>query len=396
MNVLTGITVIDLTQALAGPYCAQLLGDFGADVIKVERPGGGDQARGWGPPFAGDQSAYFLGTNRNKRSLTLDLKQEAARAVLQRLIERADVLIHNVPRRSSRVELGIDAASVRARNPRIIWASISGFGLTGPEAEKPGYDVIAQAMSGTMALTGEPGSGPSRFPTPMADITTGMYTALAVVTALYEREKSGYGQDLDLALLDCQTTWLANVASAYLVGGNPPQKRGNAHPNIAPYQPFRAADGWFIVAAGTEGHWRSLIRVLAVADAMGSDPRFATNADRVTNREQLEAALNERFAAAPVAHWIAELEAAGVPCGPIFEPDQILDHPQIAARNMVVPMEHPSAGSVRVLGNPINMSRTPPQTDRPSPRLGEHTDEVLRELGYRDEEISALRAAAAI
>lgn len=276
-TVLAGITVLDLTQALAGPYCTQLLADMGAEVIKIERPGSGDQSRGWGPPFVKGESTYFMGTNRNKRSLTLNLQDEAAREVLFRLIENADVLVHNVPRRTTQQKLGIDAESVRERNPRLVWAAISGFGMTGPEAEKPGYDVIAQAMSGTMALTGEPDSGPTRFPTPMADITTGMYTAMGILAALFEREHSGEGQEIDVALLDSQATWLSNVASAFLATGTAPAKRGNVHPNIAPYQPFRAQDGWFILAAGTEEHWRRVVALLGAEDSLGNDARFATD-----------------------------------------------------------------------------------------------------------------------
>jgi len=396
LEVLNGIRVIDLTQALAGPYCAQLLGDFGAEVIKVERPAGGDQARGWGPPFVAGESSYFMGTNRNKRSITLDLQIPQAREIMDCLVDRADVLIHNVPRRATREKLGIDAARVRGRNRRIIWASITGFGLTGPEAEKPGYDVIAQAMSGTMALTGEPDHGPTRFPTPMADITTGIYTALAIVAALYERQSSGVGQELDLALLDCQTTWLANVASAYLATGSAPAKRGNAHPNIAPYQPFHAADDWFIVAAGTEGHWKSLIKTLGIDANIGGDSRFSSNAERVAHREELDTLLSEQFARHPVDYWIGKLEAAGIPCGPINRPEQILNHPHLAARNMIVSTQHPSAGPVRSLGNPIKMSRTTPRAERPAPLLGEQTEAVLYELGYVSDQIEQLRRVGAV
>jgi crotonobetainyl-CoA:carnitine CoA-transferase CaiB-like acyl-CoA transferase len=386
-QALSGITIIDLTQALAGPYCTQFLADMGADVIKIERPGSGDQSRGWGPPFVSDESAYFMGTNRNKASLTLDLQQEEGRQVLYKLIDTADVLVHNVPRQATRSKLGIDAESVRRRNSRIIWTSISGFGLTGPEAEKPGYDVIAQGMSGTMALTGEPGQGPVRFPTPMADITTGMYAAMGILTALYERERSGKGQDIDVALLDSQVTWLSNVASAFLATATAPEKRGNVHPNIAPYQPFHAADGWFILAAGTEKHWERVLGVLEVTETVGKDPRFATNRDRVAHRAALEEVLEEHFRRQPVAHWITAFEAAGIPCGPILTPPEALEHPHLAARDMIVSMEHPTAGPVRALGNPVKLNRTPPRVRRAAPTLGEDTVSILRGLGYSDVQI---------
>ncbi|MDA3951842.1 MAG: CoA transferase [Spirochaeta sp.] len=390
-TVLAGITVLDLTQALAGPYCTQLLADMGAEVIKIERPGSGDQSRGWGPPFVEGESTYFMGTNRNKRSLTLNLQDEAAREVLFRLIENADVLVHNVPRRTTQQKLGIDAESVRERNPRLVWAAISGFGMTGPEAEKPGYDVIAQAMSGTMALTGEPDSGPTRFPTPMADITTGMYTAMGILAALFEREHSGEGQEIDVALLDSQATWLSNVASAFLATGTAPAKRGNVHPNIAPYQPFRAQDGWFILAAGTEEHWRRVVALLGAEDSLGNDARFATNRDRVANRAAMEPLLEEHFRTRPVAEWITAFESAGVPCGPILTPEEALTHPHLRAREMVVTTTHPVAGDVTALGNPIKFSRTPATVRSAAPTLSADSDDILHELGYEDEQIFRMR-----
>lgn len=394
---LEGIVVIDLTQALAGPYCTQILGDFGAEVIKIERPGTGDQSRGWGPPFVEGESSYFMGTNRNKRSLTLNLQEESARDVLYRLVDTADVLIHNVPREAARRKLGIDAETIRGRNPRIVWAAISGFGLTGPEAEKPGYDVIAQAMSGTMSLTGDPNDGPMRFPTPMADITTGMYAAMGILTALFDRERTGHGQDLDVALLDSQVTWLSNVASAFLATGTEPVKRGNVHPNIAPYQPFRAKDGWFILAAGTEVHWKRVIQILGTEeDTLGADPRFATNRDRVANRAMMEDLLHEHFEKRLVEEWIRDFEEAGVPCGPILSPDQILGHPHMAAREMIVGLEHPTAGLVKSLGNPMKLSRTPVQYRKAAPVLGGDTDAILRDLGYSERDVESLRNRGAV
>lgn len=397
---LEGITIIDLTQALAGPYCTQLLADFGARVIKIERPGGGDQSRGWGPPFVEGESSYFMGTNRNKESLTLDLGRPESRAVLERLIDGADVLVHNVPRKSSQEKLGIDAPTVRGRNSRIVWVAISGFGFTGPEAEKPGYDVIAQGMSGTMALTGDPDSGPVRFPTPMADITTGMYAAMGILTALYERERSGEGQELDVALLDSQVSWLSNVASAFLATGTAPVKRGNVHPNIAPYQPFRARDGWFILAAGTEAHWQRVVEVAAGRDPDArtalEDSRFGDNRSRVANREAMEAALEQVFTGGAVAEWIAAFEKAGVPCGPILPPDEALTHPQLAARGMILETEHARAGTVRSLGNPIKLNRTPPISRTAAPVLGADTDPILAELGFDDVAISGMRESGVV
>jgi formyl-CoA transferase/CoA:oxalate CoA-transferase len=394
-KALSGILVIDLTQALAGPYCTQILADFGARVIKIERPGSGDQSRGWGPPFIEGESSYFMGTNRNKESLTLDLASPEAQDVLQPLLARADVVIHNVPRISSQKKIGIDAARVRDINPRVIWAAISGFGFSGPEAEKPGYDVIAQGMSGTMMLTGEPESGPMRFPTPMADITTGMYAAMGILTALYEREHSGEGQDLDVALLDSQATWLSNVASAFLATGTAPPKRGNVHPNIAPYQPFEAQDGWFILAAGTDVHWNKVIDVLSavnptLAQQLRENESFLTNRNRVAHREEMEAVMHRIFATHPVTYWIAAFQDAGVPCGPILDAAQALDHQQLAARNMIVSAEHPRAGTVRSLGNPIKLQRTPPGIFKAAPLLGEDTGAILREIGLPEDKIQEL------
>lgn len=392
---LAAILILDHTTALAGPYCTQLLGDLGADVIKIERPGVGDQARGWGPPFVGGESAYFLGTNRNKRGLTLDLSRPEGREVLERLLARADVLVHNVPRQSSREKLGLDEVSCHAVNPRLIWASITGFGNTGPYAERGGYDVMIQGMSGTMAITGEPQGGPTRFPTPIADISTGIYTALAIVAALYARQRTGVGQSIDNALLDAQVTWLANIGNGYLATGEPVAKLGNAHPNIVPYQPFPTAEGWIIVAAGNDRLWQRLVEVLDSPE-LGDDPRFLTNADRLAHREELIPLLTERFRQAEADSWLSRLDAARIPAGPINTPEDALADPQVLARSMIVELEHPAADLVRSIANPMKLDATVVTYRRPAPMLGEHNDEILSELGYQSDEIDRLREGGVV
>lgn len=394
-GALDGVVVVDHTTALAGPYCAQLLGDLGAEVIKIERPGSGDMSRGWGPPFVAGESAYFVGTNRNKRSLTLNLGCEPGRVILHKLLKRADVLIHNVPKAKSRQRLGLDAPTCQGLNERLIWAAISGFGSSGPYAERPGYDVIVQAMSGTMYLTGDPAGGPARFPTAIADITTGLYTALAIVSALYARTHSGKGQVIDMALFDSQVTWLANVGSGYLMTGDPPQKKGNAHANITTYQPFPTADGWIIVGAGSERLWQRWV-VLLDRPGLAEDPRFLTNADRVAHREVLVPILNELMRQHTTAEWAERLVEADIPNGVIRRPDEALQNEQLYARDMIVTLDHPAVGSYKTIGNPINMMGNPITYRRPAPMLGEHNDEILQELGFLSSEIDGFQQSDVI
>ena len=387
---LTGIRVLDHPSALAGPYCTQLLGDLGAEVIKIERLGLGDQARGWGPPFIGKDSAYFLGTNRNKRSLTLDLTTATGKKIFEQLLEVSDVLVHNLPRESSRKNLGLDEESCLNLNSKLIWASITGFGNTGPYAERAGYDIIAQGMSGTMAVTGEPGSQPIRFPTAIADITAGIYTAMGIIAALFAREKTGKGQAIDCALLDSQVTWLAYLASMHLNTDDPVEKIGNAHPSIVPYQPFPTADNWIVVAVGSERLWQRLLELLK-DDVIANDTRFRTNAYRSKYREKLIPLLTAHFQKRGAKEWLHDLESAGIPAGPIYKPEESLQDEHLLERGMIVELENPLIGKIRSLGNPIHLGGTPVTYRLPPPLLGEHTAEILKELKYSDQEIEQFK-----
>src|SRR6202165_509361 len=317
-TLLEGIRVVDLSEALAGPYCAMLLGDFGADVIKVERPQTGDQSRGWGPPFVGTESAYYLATNRNKRSITLNYDHPRGAEILQRLLARADVFITNQPSRASLQKRAIDPETLRAKYPRLIHCSITGYGFTGPKAERPGYDILAQAEAGLMSITGEPDGGPMRYPIAIADMTCGMYAAMGILGALFAREKTGQGQFLDMALFDSQLTWLANAGSSYLNANAEPQRWGNAHPNIVPYQVFRGTDEkYFVVGVGTEGLWAKFVEVLQAEATLGREARFASNPLRIEHRAELVALLQERFDAEARDTWLAKFAKAGIPAAPI-------------------------------------------------------------------------------
>ena len=381
-NILDSVRVIELSEALAGPYCAMLLGDFGADVIKIERPKTGDQSRGWGPPFIGGESAYFLATNRNKRSVTLDYNQARDAEVLQRLLATADVFITNQPSLASLRKRGIDPESLREKYPRLIYCSITGYGFSGPKAQLPGYDILAQAESGLMSFTGEPDGGPMRYPIAIADMTCGMYSAMGILAALFAREKTGRGQFLDMALFDSQLTWLANVGSSYLNAEASPRRWGNAHPNIVPYQVFRGRDAkYFVVGVGTDALWKKFIGLLNDA-ALGSDHRFFTNALRIQNREALIALLQRKFDAEPASHWLERFASAGIPAAPINDVPEALSDAQTLARGLIVQIEHPALGEARSIANPIKFSDTPVSYRLPPPLLGEHTGEILQSLGY--------------
>ena len=377
---LTGIKVVDMTEALAGPYCAMMLGDLGADVIKVERPEAGDQARGWGPPFLEGESAYFLSVNRNKRSVELDIKRPEDLDVLQRLVARADVFLTNNPRLDSLARAGLDPDAVRVKQPRLIYGAISGYGHTGPKANRSGYDIIAQGEAGLMALTGPTEGGPSRFPSPMADISGGIYTCIGVLAALYARDArttgTDQGQFIDVALVDAQLSWLANIGASFFATGKRPPRLGNAHPNVTPYQPIRARDKIMIVAVGNERLWAKFCKILGVESTLMADARFATNAKRTVHRVELVQLLEEILTTRDAADWVEAFVDAGIPAGPINFPDEALTDEHILARRMIVELEHPLIGAVKSIAVPIRFAENGPTYRRYPPRLGEHNAEV--------------------
>ncbi len=383
-NILDSIRVIELTEALAGPYCAMLLGDFGADVIKVERPKVGDQSRAWGPPFVGSESAYFLAANRNKRSIALDYDDPQEAETLHRLLNTADVFISNQPSLASLRKRGIDPETLRLKYPRLIHCSITGYGFTGPKAQRPGYDILAQAETGLMSFTGEPEGGPMRYPIAIADMTCGMYAAMGILGALFAREKTGAGQFLDMALFDSQLTWLANVGSSYLNANASPRRWGNAHPNIVPYQVFCGSDGeFFVIGVGTEGLWKKFVELLQGEATLGADARFLTNALRIEHRAELVPLLQARFASEASSFWLQKFASAGIPAAPINGVSEALNDAQTKARGLIVQLEHPVLGAIRGIANPIQFSSTPVTYRLPPPLLGEHTEEILRSLGER-------------
>jgi len=398
---LAGVRVLDLTRVLAGPWCTQVLADLGADVIKIERPGTGDDTRGWGPPFLHDasgnetgESAYYLCANRNKRSLTVDLSTPEGQDVIRRLVLQCDVLVENF-KVGDMARNGLDAATLRALSPRLVHCSITGFGQDGPYAQRAGYDFAVQGLGGLMSLTGEAGGEPQKVGVAVADLFTGMYATVAILAALRHRDATGEGQVIDMALLDAQVAMLANLGSHALVGGEVPPRQGNAHANIVPYQVFAVADGHLIVAVGNDRQFARLCDLLDLT-TVAHDPRYATNAARVRHRDALIPVLQAAFCKRGRGAWLTSLEAAGIPCGPVNDLADVFADPQVQARGMVVEVAHPLAGAVPLVGSPMKLSVTPVEPPRAPPLLGQHTDGVLREAGFSDSEIAALRASGAI
>ncbi len=392
---LAGLTVVDLTRVLSGPYCTMLLADMGARVIKIEQPGRGDDTRAWGPPFVDGESAYFLSINRNKESLTLDLKHAAGRQILERLLDRADVVVENFrPGTMQRFGFGYD--TVAARWPRVVYCSISGFGQTGPRRSQPGYDAVVQAEGGLMSITGEADGAPFRLGVAISDIVSGMFAAQGIAMALLARVRTNRGQHVDIGMLDATTALLTYQAGAYFATGSAPVRMGNRHPTIVPYETFSARDGDFVLAVGNDRLWQSFCRVAGLG-ALAEDVRFATNRDRVEWYETLRPLLASHLRTRTRAEWIAALTAAGIPCGAVRDVAEVLEDPHLHARDMIASAEHAVLGAVRVLGVPIKLSDTPGRIESAPPVLGEHTDRILRDdLGMSGAEIAELRASQTI
>lgn len=377
-GALDGVLVLDLSRVLAGPYCTMILGDLGADIIKIEHPAG-DETRRWGPPFRAGQSAYYLSVNRNKRSAIADLDVPADREFIQRIARRADVLVENfLP--GSLEKRGLALSELRTVNPRLITLTISGMGATGPEYNVPGYDFIVQAGAGLMSITGPEQGPPSKVGIAVIDLTTGMMAANAVLAALYARERNGQGQHIDISLLETAVSWLGNVGTAYLMTGEEPQRYGNAHPTIVPYQTFETSDGSIALGVGNDGQWQRLSQSIG-APALSRDARFRTNPDRVHNRSQLQAILAEIFRSRPTADWVKRIRAANVPVSAVRSVSEVLNGEQVAAREMVLSVEHPTIGEVRLLGIPYKFSENRASVRRHPPLLGEHTAELREEFG---------------
>jgi crotonobetainyl-CoA:carnitine CoA-transferase CaiB-like acyl-CoA transferase len=392
---LAGVTIVDFTRVLSGPYCTMLLADMGARVIKVEQPGRGDDTRGWGPPFVKGESAYFLSINRNKESLTLDLKHPASGEILDALLARADVLVENFrPGTMERLGLGYDA--VAARYPRLVYCSISGFGQTGPRSSEPGYDAVMQGEAGLMSITGAADGPPFRLGVAIADIVSGMFGAQGIAMALLARVRSGRGQRVDVGMLDSTAALLTYQAGIYFATGATPGRMGNRHPTIVPYETFAASDGDFVVAVGNDDQWRRFCKILG-GDGLADDERFATNRGRVEHYQALRPLLVERLQTRARREWVEALKAAGVPCGSVREVGEVLGDPQLDARRMIETVDHMTAGAVRVLGVPIKLSNTPGSVRIPPPALGQHTDRILQETcGMTAARVDELRRAGAI
>jgi formyl-CoA transferase len=392
---LDGIRVLDLTRVLAGPYCAMFLGDLGAEVIKIEQPGVGDDTRGWGPPFTGGESAYFLCVNRNKKSVAIDLKAQEGIALLRLLAERADVLIENF-RPGTMERLGLGDKDLRAANPRLIYASLSGFGADGPMSDVPGYDLIVQAWGGLMSITGQPDGEPTKVGVAIIDLVAGLMLGKSIAAALFAREKTGIGQKIDTSLLEAEVACLINVGSNYLVEGSIPGRWGNAHPSIVPYQTFKTADGYLVIGVASEGIWRRFCQAVGRAE-WAEDSRFEKNSNRVENRSLLIGLLAEIFLGRSTDEWLKILNSAEVPCAPVQTVDQVFKAPQVLHREMLVEVEHPTAGTVPMAGIPVKFSATPASVRLPPPLLGQHTEEVLKSwLGMVDKEISELKRKTVI
>jgi len=387
MQALTGIKVLDLSRVLAGPYCTMVLGDLGADVIKVEPPEG-DETRGWGPPFAGGESAYYLCVNRNKRDIVIDLKTDEGKKILRDLAIQSDVLVENF-RPGTLTKFGLDYETLHELNPKLIYCSITGFGQTGSMKDKPGYDFMIQALGGLMSITGEPDGEPMKTGVAVVDLFAGQNAIIAILAALQARTLTGRGQHLDISLFDSQLGWLANVASNYLISGKLPKRHGNAHPNIVPYQSFQASDSWFAIAVGNDKQFEALCKVIGKLE-WGSDPRFVKNSGRVENREELIPLLKSIFVTRSVSEWLSLLEQAQIPCGPINNFEQVFSMPTVKEREMLVKMKHPTIGELPLVGSPLKMSDTPVEYRLPPPLMGEHTEEVLRELGYSRAQVDQL------
>ena len=402
---LEGVRVLDLSRVLAGPWCTQTLADLGADVVKVERPGAGDDTRGWGPPFLRDrdghdtrEAAYYLGTNRNKRSITVDIAKEEGQALVRRMAASCDVFVENF-KVGDMARYQLDAIRLRAENPRLVYCSITGFGQTGPYAERAGYDYAVQGIGGLMSVTGErddlPGGGPQKVGVAVADLFTGMYSTVAILAALRHRDATGEGQIIDMALLDTQVAMLANLGANYLVTGVAPRRAGNAHQNIVPYQVFEVADGHVIVAVGNDGQFVKFCEIAGCPE-LARDPRFARNADRVRHRDVLVPLLAGLMKTRAKQDWLSAMEAAKVPCGPINDLREVFDDPQVQSRGMAVAVAHPLTDDLRLVGSPMKLSATPAACKRAPPLLGEHTDEVLEAFGVPDSERRVLRERGVI